>query len=267
MVVELPLITAEDITAEFRPGGEATVKATLRRLREKELVSQGLTERPRGSGGRIAGALHVYSALNLDAARAARSNDFEVARQLAKAAARIEHHGRTAEVVRRLAELGGSTPLRRRFERVSSFDETLRAALRAVVAETAAERNRLAHGYALSPPRLAFVAKLYGDVAELNFEGTEEPVSLPIQDLDALGSAFVGAALSLRFEPFGRGQTLLKAAPAIQLDEDVGDQGDDRLYPYERPLPEPASAVSLAGALAASPTIRRPRSIEVADSR
>lgn len=262
VIVELPFVTAAEIAAEYRPGSAVTVKATLRHLRERELVSAGMAEYPRGAGGRVTGAWHVYSALNLDAARAARADDVAAARAIAKAATGIERRGATMDFIRRLADLGGSASLRRRFEWASSLDEELAQALRAVVADTSAERNRLVHDSAPSP-RLAFVMKLHGDVADLMLEGADLPVPMPIPDLEILDSAFVGAALALRFEPFGRGQTLLKAAPAIRLDG--GD--DSRIYPYERPLPDPAGPIALASAVAATPTIRRPRRIPIAGHR
>lgn len=81
--------------------------------------------------------------------------------------------------------------------------------------------------------------------------------------MESLDSAFVGAALALRFERFGRGQTLLKAMPATKLDG--GD--DSRIYPYERPLPDADSPLARAGAVAAAPMIRRPRRIPIAGSR
>ena len=132
----------------------------------------------------------------------------------------------------------------------------------AVVAETVAERNRLVHD-PTSVPRLALVAAMHGELAELMLEGAETPVSIPIPDLELLDSAFVGAALALRFERFGRGQTLLKAAPAIKLDG--GD--DSRIYPYERPLPNADAPMALAAAIGAAPTIRRPRRIPIAGPR
>ena len=130
------------------------------------------------------------------------------------------------------------------------------------VAETVAERNRLIHDPA-SVPRLALVAAIHGELAELMLEGAEAPVSIPIPDLELLDSAFVGAALALRFERFGRGQTLLKAAPAIKLDG--GD--DSRIYPYERPLPNTDAPMALAAAIGATPTMRRPRRIPIAGPR
>lgn len=161
--------------------------------------------------------------------------------------------------MRRLAGLGGSVSLRRRFEWAASLDEDLGRALRDVVAATVAERNRLVHD-PTSVPRLALVAALHGEVAELTLEGADAPVSVPIPDLELLDSAFVGAALALRFEPFGRGQTLLKAAPAIRLD---GGE-DSRIYPYERPWPDADAPLAFATALGAAPTIRRPRRIPIA---
>jgi hypothetical protein len=239
-----------------------TVKATLRRMRDRGLVSVGVAEHPRGVGGRVSGAWHVYSALNLDAARAARAHDEATAQAIAEAATRIERHRATVEFVGRLAELGGTVSLRRRFEWASSLDDDLRAALEAVVAETLAEPNRLVHD-PLGAPRLAFVAKLHGEIAELMLEGAVTPVAIPIPDLALLDSAFVGAALALRFERFGRGQTLLTAAPAIKLDDD----NDSRIYPYERPLPDVDAPVALANAVAATPTMRRPSRIPIAGLR
>jgi hypothetical protein len=197
VIVELPLVTAAEIAAEYRPGGEATVKATLRRLRDRELISAGVAEHPRGAAGRVAGVWHVYSALNLDAVRAARAHDESAAKAIAKRAARIESRRATVEFVRRLAELGGSASLRWRFEWASSLDEELRKALVAVVAETVAERDRLVHDPA-AVPRLGLVAAIHGELAELMLEGAEAPVSIPIPDLELLDSAFVGAALALR---------------------------------------------------------------------
>ena len=238
------------------------MKATLRRLRERELVSAGVSAYPRGAAGRVAGAWHVYSALNLDAARAARGHDEAAAKAIAKTAARIESHRATIEFVRRLSELGGSASLRRRFEWASSLDEELRKALIAVVAETVAERDRLMHD-PTGVPRLALVAAMHGELADLMLEGADAPVSIPISDLELLDSAFVGAALALRFERIGVGQTLLKALPAIKL----GDGDDSRIYPYERPLPEAGGPFALAAAIGGAPTIRRPRRIPIAGQR
>lgn len=264
VIVELPLVTAEEIVAEYRPGGGATVKATLRRLRTADLVSEGLSRRPRASAGRVAGVLHVYSALNLEAARAARLDDLPTARRIAEAAGRIEQLADTSVVVSGLAGLGGSASLRRRFDWATSLEPSLRDALRAVVEETVTSRQRLVNGDALTPPRLGVVTKLHGEVADLKIEGAETPVPMLIADLEPLDSAFVGAPLALRFEPFGRGRTLIKATPAIKL----SDNGDpSRIYPYERPLPGITDPIRLAETLGAAPTIRRPRKIEIAGSR
>lgn len=114
VIVELPLVTIAEIAAGYRPGGGVTAKAVLRRLREREFVSEGVTEHPRGVDGRVAGAWHVYSALNLDAARAARRHDEAGAKAIAQAASRIERRTATVGFVGRLAQLGGTVSLRRR---------------------------------------------------------------------------------------------------------------------------------------------------------
>jgi hypothetical protein len=205
---------------------------------------------------------HLYSALNLDAVRAARADDEGAARTIVEAAARLEGASGTVELIRRLAALGGCASLRRRLEWASSLDENLRRALLTVVAQTTAERNRLIH-HPLEPPQLAFVTRLHGMTADVLLEGSDGSVPVPIPDLELLDSAFVGAALALRFERIGVGQTLLTAAPAIKLDG--GD--DSRIYAYERPLPHAGAPLALAAAVARAPTIRRPRRIPIAGQR
>lgn len=69
--------------------------------------------------------------------------------------------------------------LRRRLEWAVSLDEELERALRAVVVDMMAERNRLMHD-PLGLPRLAWVATLHRDIAELMLEGAEVPVAVPI---------------------------------------------------------------------------------------
>jgi len=69
------VIVASAIAVEYRPGGGVTVNATPWRLRDRGLVSARVAEHPRGVGGRVPGVWRVYSALNLDAARAGRGDD------------------------------------------------------------------------------------------------------------------------------------------------------------------------------------------------
>lgn len=262
MVFELPLVTGAEIAAEYRPGGEPTVKATLRRLRERRLISSGVVDHPRGAKGKVAGAWHVYSALNIDAARAARSDDQTSAKAIAGAAARIERRRQTLELVRQLGTLDAAASLRQRFEWASSLETEKARPLRALIEATLAERNRLVHDPAAAP-RLARITDLRGDTAELTLDGQNVPISVAALDLEAQDSAFVGAFLALRFERFGRGQTLLKVAPAIKLD----DEDDAQIYPYQRPLPAEQSPLVLVGALSAQPTIRTPQRIPIAGSR
>jgi len=47
---ELPFVTAGEIAAEYRPGGGVSVKAALRRVRDRGLVSAGVAEYPRDVG-------------------------------------------------------------------------------------------------------------------------------------------------------------------------------------------------------------------------
>src|SRR6516165_3530017 len=79
-------------------------------------------------------------------------------------------------VARPSSSSAGSPSWGRRFEWASSLDEDLRKALVDVIAETVAERNRLVHDPA-AVPRLALVAAIHGELAELMLEGAEAPVS------------------------------------------------------------------------------------------
>jgi hypothetical protein len=259
MIVELPLITAEEIAAEYRPGSHVTVKATMRRLREKKLVSPGVSEHPKGPGGKVAGSIHLYSALNLDAARAVRSDDLVAARRIAKVAARVERGSRTMKVAQTLAMAGGITTF---CQSTVNLDGVVRTALLHLARETSAERNRLFHGHSAEAPRLGRVVRMHGGLAYLALQDGGTPVSLPRANLDVFGCGVIGAAVALQFEALGHGQTLIKALPAISLEEG----SEEPIYPYERPLPEHASAIALLNELS-SPTIRRPRRIPIAGRR
>ena len=76
-----------------------------------------------------------------------------------------------------------------------------------------------------------------------------------------LGVRWRGVAVWL--ERFGKGQTMLEVASAIELDgaEAIG------IYPYERPVLDADSSIALAGAVEAAPTVRRPRRITIAGQR
>jgi hypothetical protein len=79
------------------------VAAGRRRLRDRELISAGVAEHPRGAAGRVAGVWHVYSALNRDAVRAARDHDDELAARRACADGSSGRHCWTRSSARRLS--------------------------------------------------------------------------------------------------------------------------------------------------------------------
>lgn len=104
MLFELPLTTAEEIVAEFRPDGRTATKGALRTLRARRAVSGGISEPVREPSGQVRGSLHLYCALNLDAARLARLGRDAEAQQIAAVAEDIERRDETAHVALALAE-------------------------------------------------------------------------------------------------------------------------------------------------------------------
>lgn len=259
MLAELPFTTAEDIAAEYKPGSGVTVKAALRTLRGKDVISEGLGVRPRGSGGRVSGERHLYSSLNLDAVRLHRRGDDKAARRLARRAAGLERRKETQWLAAELAPVFGQhTALHDAIQAVWSSDA--RSAARVVAEQTEAVRSALQA--TLGARTFAYIVKLHGDLADLRIEGSGRVMPMPTSDLLPNVHLMIGAGVSLRWESLGNGFTLLKAAAALELEDDA-----EELYPYERPLPSEDSRVELTGALASEPTIRSPRRISIGGSK
>src|SRR5437763_9915061 len=93
-----PLVSRREILRALRLGAPTT-DAPFHRLRSKDLASPGWSLPIRRHDGRVAGRLHVYSALNVDAARAVRRRRPEAARLLAGLATELERSG-AANVLR-----------------------------------------------------------------------------------------------------------------------------------------------------------------------
>jgi hypothetical protein len=85
-------------------------EAPFARLRKQRLASPGWSVPLRRAGGRLAGRLHLYSALNLDAARAVRADRRDVAGQLARSAEEVESSEATLVVREILTALVASLP-------------------------------------------------------------------------------------------------------------------------------------------------------------
>lgn len=84
-----PLVSRREILRALRLGAPTT-DAPFHRLRSQDLASPGWSVAIRRRDGRVAGRIHVYSALNVDAARSVRRRRSDVARRLAARASELE---------------------------------------------------------------------------------------------------------------------------------------------------------------------------------
>ena len=88
-LVEQPFVTRRDVLGVLRPG-EAMTEGPFRTLRQRRAASNGFHVPLRSVSGQVLGRLHLYSALNADAARAYRLNQVDVAQQFALKASELE---------------------------------------------------------------------------------------------------------------------------------------------------------------------------------
>lgn len=84
-----PLVNRREILRTLKLGSPTT-DAPFHRMRSQGLASPGWSLAIRRTDGRVAGRLHIYSALNVDAARAVRRDRPDVARRLAACGAELE---------------------------------------------------------------------------------------------------------------------------------------------------------------------------------
>jgi hypothetical protein len=268
VLIETPFTTAEEIAVEYRPDGTITVKAALRTLRQKGVLSPGITAIPRGTTGRVKGAVHLYSSLNLLAVYLNRQGELKKAIRAAKAAAQLERRSSTKSIAWELAGLRMQRPtlvgLQRQLELAARNPEVEEAIMK-VAEETIDKRAKIAKTY-LDTGVFARVVKLHGGLIELMIPDSGERLSIPAGNVGDAGMTLdPGSALVLRWEPWGPGRTLLKAEPALDVgDDDAGEGGP--IYPFERPLPSEETRVALAGAIETLPQVRRPRRIKIRSS-
>jgi hypothetical protein len=259
MLAELPFVSGDDIAAEYKPGANVSTKAALRTLGGKRLISGGIGQTLQGHGGRFGGAVHIYSALNIDAARLHRLGEDDAAVKVAKKASTIEALALSKGVAPRIAAClmcGVSLP--------DALAETMRGAdgdgLRAITKRTQEERGRVGKQTGLNAPIYARIMKLHGALADLLIEGRDSLMAVPTADLAPSIPQSEGVIIALRWHSFGPGMTLLTTCPAVDLDGDA-------CYPYEPPLPSDDARIEITGTLARGATMGRPRSIAISGSK
>jgi hypothetical protein len=226
MPIELPLVTRREIVREYRPESAVTEASAIRGLRAKHVLSDGLTVEMRGVGGRLGGRLHVYSALNRDAARALRRHDLNLAVRLGKAAAALEQSPEMRRLASALATGGavGSTAALARALSVPSVAKDVALLQRKHIEA----RTQIAK--TLAPTVLAGrIAGLDATTVILKFPHHASPLTLPRLVADEAGVAALGAAVSAMWEILSGGRTLITIEPAVDnpelsaIDEPLAD--------------------------------------------
>jgi hypothetical protein len=265
VLAELPFTIADQIAAEYKPGAGVSTKAALRTLRDKELITQGVSRPILGEKGKLAGELHFYSSLNVDVVRLHRMGYEPAARKLVQAARRIERQKETRTIADGLMarpELA-ATGLHTAF---SEMLATKRGdVLRSVTENTERHRREIGAADGVEAPTYAKIMKLYGDVAELKLENSEIIVPFPRSELlGAMLMVLVGATIALVREQLGPGITLLRTTGALDLGAAAGPAA---AYPPARPLPEHREPVVLEGVLTAAATIPTPRRLAISGKK
>lgn len=264
VLAELPFTIADQIAAEYKPGAGVSTKAALRTLRDKELITQGVSRPILGEKGKLAGELHFYSSLNVDAVRLHRMGYEPAARKLVQAARRIERQKETRTIADGLMarpELA-TTGLHTAF---SEMLATKRGdVLRSVTEGTERHRREIGAADGVEAPTYAKIMKLHGDVAELKLENSEFIVPFPRSELlGAMLMVLVGATIALVREQLGPGITLLRTSGAL----DLGAGAIPAVYPHARPMPEDREPVVLEGVLTAAATIPTPRRLAISGKK
>jgi hypothetical protein len=216
MPIALPFVTRSEIVREYRPDETVTVDSAMRSLRSKNALSPGLSIATRAAGGQLGGRLHLYSALNRDAARAVRRHDFVSAVRIAKAAARLDaspEAKRLASSVAIEASAAGAAGLARAL------------AAPGLLADVAALQRKIARARAALKPALAptvlsgRISGLSDAVAMVSLEGLSQPVPVPLSMVEAVGAGTVGAAVSAMWELLPGGRSILTLEPAVDAPE------------------------------------------------
>jgi hypothetical protein len=210
----LPLVTKREIAREMRLGVLRTDDAVLRTLRMNHALSKGLSGQRRARTGRLNGAIHLYCALNRDAARALRHKDKDLAHRLAQAAGRVEALKATRTLADAIEQQSADSSPRLLAEVLARPELTtaLREVDRAIIAERgglpSASRMTVASGY---------VSSLSGLSATIALDDDLTPLAIPRELLREEDLEQEGAVLAARWELMGDGMSLLAVEPVIDL--------------------------------------------------
>jgi hypothetical protein len=254
-IVEQPFLTREAILAVLRPG-QITSERPFDNLRQKGAASQGTAVYLRLHQGRMAGSLHLYSALNGDAARAYRLRQFDIAKELARQGRKLERSRAAKRIlgaIERVSSIAVADPfseqapdalrqyvrMRRSCWKTLDHSALIRDWLvqsNAWLSDESPDREALVD--AVETLRLAaekvrarvldsdevFATTFFGFVARLNafsaeLEGeTGEVMHLSRKDLEREGLAVIGKPVALLQEALPGGGSHVFPMPAVAVE-------------------------------------------------
>jgi hypothetical protein len=211
MPIALPFVTRREIAREYRPDGTVSEESAIRSLRGKKSLSDGISIAARARKGQLGGRAHLYSALNREAARAARRHDVKLAVRIAKAARGLE----SAPEAKRLTSF-----------LVEAVALTSAADLAKVLSDPKllpdVQALQVKHAEALKSLKLSQPTLLTGHVASftqigalLELEGLPTQISIPRVVVEQAGLGAVGAAVAAMWEILPGGRTLMTVEPAV----------------------------------------------------
>jgi hypothetical protein len=260
MPAALPLVTRQEIVRDFRLDESTTIDNGIRALKDKHALSPGLSFTTRGAAGHLGGRVHLYSALNRDAARAARRKDYELAERLSRAAARLEASPEAKKIVTQLGSLGGPA-----IGGAADLARVLAAPqLASALAGLQRKHARARRSLKADTVPAQFVGRVaaLGEVAALiQLDGLPSPVPVPTATVQAAGVGGVGSAVVARWEMLGNGRTMLSVEPAIDM-PDVNALGEPLVDIYGTPWGQVLSAADPEVlAISGTPTVEVPAGI------
>ena len=208
-VRELPLVPSSLILDARHPAAPAASRAPLRTMKEHGWLSDGVEFPVRSiESGHMAGRVHLYCSLNLDAARFGRLGLDDLARAYAKGARLVEKSQQCREVVANLRTMSLESGVDEMPAYIKAL--TLGAVRRSVlrlIDRVDLERVKL-------PPAPSSVRTIEATVDALGEEdgwlAAEDGRRIPVKRsvLRRLGVDYLGAPVLMHVEAMGMGQTL-----------------------------------------------------------
>lgn len=227
-----PLALRADLVQVFDPGKESSREGPFRTLRSHRWTTSGKTVVIR-RGKHAAGRITLFSALNVDAALAARSGHETLALSFARAAERIEASRPFSELVRLLSGLPAKQVNDVALGVVESDWPELDEAVRKVAVLTHEVRTR----GRLAKAKSAFVAGRVSQTASGFVVVTTEVSSLavPRELARAAHRDRIGDCLAIHTDKVDERGVVIRAVPGVDLQEQV--KAAPRFSPFRRGAP------------------------------